>query len=313
MRRGGAEFHHQGTMVHGSANCRMANGFAGRGGWLVRNLDGVLHWGQTRAQIFRFPKQPLGSNGMSATCDTLPFRADGRRPDQLRPIRFINHFAPHATGSTLVEWGNTRVICAVTVEEAVPKWMQAQKVAGGWVTAEYSMLPYSTLERKQRDISKMKIDGRSQEIQRLIGRAMRAAIDLSKTGARTFWVDCDVLQADGGTRTASITGAFVAMSLAVRRLQESGKLTESPLLGHVAGVSMGIVNGKALLDLNYLEDKDAQVDMNLVMNGAGEFIELQTAGEESTFTGEQLEQLLALGRSGIRELVNFQRIAVQSA
>src|SRR6187401_904314 len=151
-------------------------------------------------------------------------RADGRQPDQLRPVRFQNHIAPYATGSTLIEWGLTRVICGVTVEETVPRWMKEQNVTGGWITAEYSMLPYSTLQRKQRDISKGKIDGRSQEIQRLIGRAMRAAIDLEKLGTRTIWVDCDVLQADGGTRTAAITGSFVALCLAVKSLQASGKL-----------------------------------------------------------------------------------------
>src|SRR5512139_1767281 len=143
-------------------------------------------------------------------------RVDGRLPDQLRPLRFQNNVAPYATGSTLIEWGNTRVICGVTVEETVPRWMKEQGVAGGWITAEYSMLPYSTLQRKPRDISKGKLDGRSNEIQRLIGRSMRACIDLGKVGARTFWVDCDVLQADGGTRTAAITGSFVALALAVR-------------------------------------------------------------------------------------------------
>src|SRR5579862_1116972 len=191
-----------------------------------------------------------------------PARADGRQPGQIRPLRFQNHIAPHATGSTLVEWGNTRVICGVTVEESVPRWMKEQNVLGGWITAEYSMLPYSTLQRKQRDISKGKIDGRSQEIQRLIGRAMRAAIDLEKIGSRTIWVDCDVLQADGGTRTAAITGAFVALSLAVRKLQSDGKLKESPLLSAVAAVSVGIVNGRALLDLCYVEDAAAAVDLN---------------------------------------------------
>src|SRR5882762_1166828 len=174
-------------------------------------------------------------------------RADGRWPDQLRPLRFQNNIAPHATGSTLVEWGNTRVICGVTVEESVPRWMKEQSVAGGWITAEYSMLPYSTLQRKQRDISKGKIDGRSQEIQRLIGRAMRAAIDLEKLGTRTIWVDCDVLQADGGTRTAAITGAYVALALAVRKLMTDGKLTTNPLLHAVAAVSTGVVDKKALL------------------------------------------------------------------
>src|SRR5438132_9281258 len=157
-------------------------------------------------------------------------RTDGRWPDHLRAVRFQNHIAPYATGSTLIEWGNTRVICGVTVEDAVPLWMKEQSISGGWITAEYSMLPYSTLQRKQRDISKGKIDGRSQEIQRLIGRAMRAAIDLEKIGARTIWVDCDVLQADGGTRTAAITGAYVALSLAIRTLIRAGKLSESPML-----------------------------------------------------------------------------------
>src|SRR5258705_9636316 len=155
-------------------------------------------------------------------------RSDGRWPDQLRPVRFQNHIAPYATGSTLVEWGNTRVICGVTVEDSVPRWMKEQSVIGGWITAEYSMLPYSTLQRKQRDITRGKIDGRSQEIQRLIGRAMRAAIDLEKIGTRTIWVDCDVLQADGGTRTAAITGAYVALSLAIQKLLAAGKLIQSP-------------------------------------------------------------------------------------
>src|SRR5881396_524338 len=156
-------------------------------------------------------------------------RADGRQLDQLRPIRFLNHIAPYATGSTLIEWGNTKVICGVTVEETVPRWMKEQNVTGGWITAEYSMLPYSTLQRKARDIAKGKIDGRSQEIQRLIGRSLRAAIDLEKLGSRTICVDCDVLQADGGTRTAAITGAYVALSLAVKKLIGEGKLTESPI------------------------------------------------------------------------------------
>src|SRR5437764_4856832 len=176
-------------------------------------------------------------------------RADGRKPEELRGIRFHNHIAPHATGSTLIEWGNTRVICGVTVEESVPRWMKEQNVLGGWITAEYSMLPYSTLQRKQRDISKGKIDGRSQEIQRLIGRAMRAAIDLEAVGSRTIWVDCDVLQADGGTRTAAITGAFVALSLAVQKLIAQGKIAKNPITHGVAAVSMGMVGGQALLDL----------------------------------------------------------------
>lgn len=239
-------------------------------------------------------------------------RVDGRAPDQLRPLRFQNHIAPHATGSTLVEWGNTRVICAVTVEEIIPRWMKEQKVPGGWLTAEYSMLPYSTLDRKPRDVTKGKLDGRSSEIQRLIGRSMRAAIDLVKIGERTVWIDCDVLQADGGTRTAAITGAFVAVSLAVKKLIAEKKLTENPILDPVAAVSVGIVNGTPLLDLCYTEDVAASVDMNLVMNSAGEFIEVQGSGEEATFSESQLAALLALGKSGIKSLLAAQQAALQS-
>jgi ribonuclease PH len=237
-------------------------------------------------------------------------RSDGRLARQLRPIRFQNHIAPHATGSTLIEWGNTRVICGVTVEETVPRWMKEQNVAGGWITAEYAMLPYSTLQRKARDISKGKIDGRSQEIQRLIGRAMRAALDLEKLGPRTIWVDCDVLQADGGTRTAAITGAYVALVLATRRLLAASKLAVNPMLHAVAAVSVGIVNQQALLDLNYVEDAAAAVDFNLVMNSAGEFIELQGTGEEATFSEPQLAELLALGKAGIRQLLEAQEAAL---
>ena len=230
--------------------------------------------------------------------------------NQLRPLRFQNGIAPHATGSTLIEWGNTRVICGVTVEESVPRWMKEQNVTGGWITAEYSMLPYSTLQRKARDSSKGKIDGRSQEIQRLIGRAMRAAIDLEKLGPRTIWIDCDVLQADGGTRTAAISGSFVALSLAIRKLIAGGKLSESPMLHAVAAVSMGIVSKQPMLDLCYTEDAAAEVDFNLVMNAAGEFIELQASGEESTFGDGQLTDLLALGKKGIRELLAAQQAAL---
>ena len=240
--------------------------------------------------------------------DTL--RIDGRRPDSLRPIRFHNDFAPHATGSTLIEWGNTRVICGVTVEESVPRWMKEQGVTGGWITAEYSMLPYSTLTRKSRDITKGKIDGRSQEIQRLIGRSLRAALDLEKLGPRTICVDCDVLQADGGTRTASITGAFVALSLAVKKLMSEGKLTVSPISHAVAAVSAGIVNGHPLLDLCYTEDAAAAVDMNVVMNAAGKFIELQGNGEEATFSEGELASLLALGKTGVRQLFELQEAAI---
>jgi ribonuclease PH len=251
--------------------------------------------------------QAQASPSISAT------RADGRWPDQLRPIRFQNHIAPYATGSTLIEWGNTRVICGVTVDEAVPRWMKEQNVTGGWITAEYSMLPYSTLQRKQRDISKGKIDGRSQEIQRLIGRSLRAAIDLQKIGARTIWIDSDVLQADGGTRTAAITGAFLALSLAIQKLIAEGKLAQSPLLHPVAAVSVGIVEKRALLDLCYTEDAAAEVDLNLVMNAAGQVIELQASGEESTFSETQLAEMMSLGKAGIRELLKLQQEALTAS
>ena len=237
-------------------------------------------------------------------------RADGRSASQLRPLRFQNGIAPHATGSTLIEWGSTRVICGVTIEESVPRWMKEQKVEGGWITAEYSMLPYSTLQRKPRDISKGRLDGRSSEIQRLIGRSMRAALDLQKLGARTICVDCDVLQADGGTRTAAITGAFVALSLAVKKLIAEKKLAQSPILHAVAAVSVGIVNDVPLLDLCYTEDVAASVDMNLVMNDSGQFIELQGSGEEATFTDSQLADLLTFGKQGISQLLAAQQNAL---
>ena len=237
-------------------------------------------------------------------------RVDGRLPAQLRPLRFQNDVAPYATGSTLIECGNTRVICGVTVEEIVPRWMKEQGVTGGWITAEYSMLPYSTLQRKQRDITKGKIDGRSQEIQRLIGRAMRTAIDLEKLGTRTIWVDCDVLQADGGTRTAAITGGYVALALAMRKLVAEGKLPENPMRRGVAAVSVGIVEQRTLVDLCYMEDVAATVDLNLVMDSAGEFIELQGTGEEATFSEAQLAEMLTLGKVGVRELLAAQKTAL---
>ena len=250
------------------------------------------------------------SQNASSEAGETRMRPDGRKVDELRPIRFVNHIAPHATGSTLIEWGNTRVICGVTIEESVPKWMKEQGVSGGWITAEYSMLPYSTLQRKARDSSKGKIDGRSQEIQRLIGRSLRAAINLDKIGSRTIWVDCDVLQADGGTRTAAVTGGYVALSLAVRKLMTEGKLAESPMLHPVAAASAGIVNGQAVLDLCYTEDAAAAVDMNLVMTATGEFIELQGNGEEATFTESELAALLALGKTGILRLIDLQKAAL---
>lgn len=237
-------------------------------------------------------------------------RPDGRAPDQLRPLSFTPNFAPHSTGSVLVAAGDTRVICSAMIEETVPNWMKFQKVAGGWLTAEYSMLPYSTLQRKPRDSSKGKVDGRSVEIQRLIGRSLRAVVDLDKLGPRTLCIDCDVLQADGGTRTASITGACVAASLAVEKLIAQGLIKESPIRKLVAAVSVGVVAGAPLLDLNYLEDKDATVDMNLVMTEDGQFVEVQGSGEEQTFSEAELAAMLVLGRKGIADLVAAQRAAL---
>ncbi|MBL9137797.1 MAG: ribonuclease PH [Verrucomicrobiales bacterium] len=237
-------------------------------------------------------------------------RSDGRAVNQLRNIRFENGVAPNAAGSTLVHWGNTRVICAATIEEVVPRWMKEQQVPGGWITAEYSMLPYSTTDRKARDISKGRLDGRSSEIQRLIGRSLRAALDLTKLGQRTLWLDCDVLQADGGTRTAAITGAWVALNLAIRKLGSAGKLTTNPIIEQVAAASVGIVEGRPLLDLCYVEDAAADVDMNLVMTASGKFIELQGSGEESTFSRSELDQLLEVGRTGIEQILELQRAAL---
>jgi ribonuclease PH len=235
-----------------------------------------------------------------------PTRADGRSPDQLRPISFEANFAPHATGSVLVRYGSTQVICAATIEPGVPTWMKQQGVKGGWLTAEYSMLPYSTHERKGRDINKGRLDGRTVEIQRLIGRSLRAAIDLDKLGQNTLWLDCDVLQADGGTRTAAITGAYVAARLAVQKLMDAGKLKESPLIDSVAAVSVGIFGNAGLLDLCYVEDKDAQVDFNVVMTGKGQFVEVQGTGEESTFSHEQLNELLAMAQKGLKDVSALQ-------
>jgi ribonuclease PH len=237
-------------------------------------------------------------------------RNDGRTPDQLRPISFTPDFAPNATGSVLVCTGATRVICSATVEESVPRWMKEQNVTGGWVTAEYSMLPYSTAGRKARDITKGRLDGRSSEIQRLIGRSLRAAIDLEKLGPRTMWIDCDVLAADGGTRTASITGASVAAALACRRLMGAGLITKNPIKQLIGAVSVGIVEGVALLDLDYSEDKGAAVDMNVVMTEFGAFVEVQGSGEESTFTDAELAAMMVLARRGIGELIAAQRRAV---
>lgn len=243
----------------------------------------------------------------------LAVRTDGRSNDQLRPVCFTPRVAPNADGSILIATGNTQVICAATVEAGVPRWMKDQGVSGGWITAEYSMLPYSTLTRRPRDISKGKLDGRSVEIQRLIGRALRAAVDLDVLGERTLWIDCDVLQADGGTRTASITGASLATALACAKLRAQGTIARWPMRCLVAAVSVGLLDGRPLLDLNYEEDRDAAVDMNLVMTSTGVFVEVQGAGEEATFSTGELNRMIELGETGIRRLIASQRELLRTA
>lgn len=240
-------------------------------------------------------------------------RPDARANDQLRPISFHPNVAPNATGSVLVCFGDTRVICSATIEEGVPGWMRHQRIPGGWLTAEYSMLPYSTHDRKSRDISRGKLDGRSSEIQRLIGRSMRAVVDLQKIGQRTLWIDCDVLQADGGTRTASITGACVAVAIAFNRLMAEGKIKEFPLKKLVAAVSAGVYEDVPVLDLNYLEDKAATVDFNIIMTEALEFVEVQGAGEEAVFSRTTMNAMLDLAEKGISEIFTLQKTAIINA
>ena len=234
-------------------------------------------------------------------------RPSGRAIDEMRPVTFQTNIAPHANGSVLCTFGNTQVICAATIEDRVPGWMRQQKVGGGWLTAEYSMLPYSTLTRKDRPISKGKQDGRNIEIQRLIGRSLRAVLDLKKFPDKTLWIDCDVLRADGGTRTASITGAWLATRIAIDDLLARDKLKQDPILDHLAAISVGVYNDRCVLDLDYPEDRDASVDANVVMTGSGEFVEIHSAGEEATFSRSQLEEMLALSEKGIGELVELQK------
>ena len=233
-------------------------------------------------------------------------RKDGRGAKEMRPLVFHPGVAPQALASVLVSFGKTQVICAVSVEEDVPGWMKAQRVSGGWLTAEYSMLPYSTTTRKKRS-NNGKPDGRAVEIQRLIGRSLRAVVDLETLGERTVWVDCDVLQADGGTRTASISGAAVALQLAFRRMMQEGTLASNPMRQLVSAVSVGKVNGEALLDLCYEEDSAAEVDMNVALTERGEYVELQGSGEESTFTPEELAQMLELAHGGAQQILAAQR------
>ena len=237
-------------------------------------------------------------------------RPSGRETDQMREVTFKTGIAPHANGSVLCSFGNTQVICAAMIEDRIPGWMRQQKIEGGWLTAEYSMLPYSTLTRKDRPISRGKQDGRNIEIQRLIGRSLRAVLDLKKLPEKTLWIDCDVLRADGGTRTASITGAWLATRIAVNELLEKGALSEDPIRDHLAAISVGVYNDRCLLDLDYPEDRDATVDANVVMTGSGHFVEVQASGEEAVFSRQQLDDLLLLAEKGIGELVELQKSAL---
>jgi ribonuclease PH len=237
------------------------------------------------------------------------FQRNAARPfDQLRPVRLTRSFTMHAEGSVLVEFGNTQVLCTASVEDKVPGHKKGS--GEGWVTAEYGMLPRATHTRGDREAARGKQSGRTQEIQRLIGRSMRAVFDLKALGERTIYLDCDVLQADGGTRTASITGAWVAAHDAVAKLQAQGKLLASPITGQVAAISVGLLHGQALLDLDYSEDSACDTDMNVVMTGAGHFVEVQGTAEGAAFTRAQMDSLLALAEAGIGQLVQLQRQAL---
>ncbi|MCL4840914.1 MAG: ribonuclease PH [Bryobacteraceae bacterium] len=231
-------------------------------------------------------------------------RNDQRQAAQLRPLTMTPNWLATAEGSVLLELGHTRVLCAATVEETVPSFLR--NAGRGWVTAEYSMLPRATAERTMREVNKGKPSGRTHEIQRLIGRSLRAVVDMEALGERTIVVDCDVLQADGGTRTAAITGGYVALALAVKKMLEFGALKRNPLRDLVAATSVGVVQGTALLDLAYDEDSQAEVDMNVVMTGAGAFVELQATAEKSAFADDRLAEMIALARQGIRELIEAQ-------
>lgn len=235
-------------------------------------------------------------------------RIDGRAYDSLRPVQLVTGYTKYAEGSVLIVCGDTKVLCNASVEESVPPFLRESGT--GWVTAEYSMLPRATATRNKRDIQKLKLNTRSAEIQRLIGRALRAAVDMEALGERTITIDCDVIQADGGTRTASITGGFVALGLACQKLLAEGIIERMPLRRYVSAVSVGIVEGQGLLDLCYVEDSAAEVDMNIVMTGEGSFVELQGTGEHGTFDRAQLDQLLALGEKGTRELHQLQKRAL---
>jgi ribonuclease PH len=232
-------------------------------------------------------------------------RSDGRAPDQMRPVTITPNFIKHAEGSALIDVGDTRVICTASIQEKVPPFLY--KTGRGWVTAEYGMLPRATTDRTEREAARGKQGGRTMEIQRLIGRSLRAAVNTELLGERTVWIDCDVLQADGGTRTASITGSFVALALALGRLYIDGHLSSWPMSAFVAAISVGMIAGVPSLDLNYAEDSKAGVDMNVVATDKGRFVELQGTGESATFTEEEMNAMLALAKKGIAELVEKQR------
>ena len=234
-------------------------------------------------------------------------REDGRQPNQLRPVRIKRHYTKHAEGSVLVATGDTHVICTASVIEQQPRFMRDQRIRNkGWVTAEYSMLPRSTSERMQREVTRGSIGGRTQEIQRLIGRSLRAAVDLFALEENTIWIDCDVIQADGGTRTAAITGAFIALWDACKGLVDTKKIKNFPITDNVAATSVGLIKGTPMLDICYSEDSTADVDMNIVMTGSGQFIEIQGTAEEMPFSREDYDQMLDLAVSGIQELVRLQ-------
>ena len=232
-------------------------------------------------------------------------RIDGRNKDQIRPVKITRNYLKHAEGSVLIEMGDTKVICTASIDEKVPPFIKG--TGKGWITSEYGMLPRSTEVRKPRESVRGKVDGRTMEIQRLIGRALRSIVNLEKLGEITVYIDCDVIQADGGTRTASITGSFVALVDALNKLVVQEKLKAIPLNGYLAAVSVGIKDGEAILDLNYAEDSTCQVDMNLVMTDKGEFIEIQGTGEERPFSKEQLQELMELGEKGINDLIQVQK------
>ncbi|UCD10969.1 MAG: ribonuclease PH [Nitrospinaceae bacterium] len=235
-------------------------------------------------------------------------RNSGRALDELRKVKVTKHYITHPAGCALIQMGNTKVICAASVEDRVPPFLRDKKT--GWVTAEYSMIPSSTHTRTAREASRGKLSGRTQEIQRLIGRSLRTIVDMEKMGERTVWIDCDVIQADGGTRCASITGAFIALALAFKKLKKEKVIDEVPIRDYVAAVSVGIAEGNQLLDLDYSEDSEAAVDLNIIKTGSGGFIEIQGTAERDPFNDKQLRDLLALADKGIKELIDVQKKAV---